>query len=169
MNEELRVAICEQINAEFYSEYLYLSMSEWAQFNGWKGISNWLHVQSQEEKLHAIAIYNHLVERGVRTEFSAIAKPPSEWESPTTLFQDVSIHEAKVTEGINNLATIAMKYNDHAFYQFIQFFIKEQIEEEASTSDITTRLKRLEGHPALMDAIDIELGKRVLVNSFTTN
>ncbi len=161
MNESLLKAIQNQINKELFSSYLYLSMSSWASAEGWSGISHWLHMQAKEELEHAMILHNNLLERGERSVFKAVQQPKNDWISPVEVFEEVYEHEKEVTKSINELATIAMECADHAFYQFIQWFVKEQVEEEASASDLLTRAKRLQDNPAMMDALDIELGKRV--------
>ncbi len=163
MNEKLVMAITEQINKELYSSYLYLSMSSWASNESWTGIANWLRVQSQEEMAHAMLLHDNLLERGELSIFKEIQMPKVSWESPYEIFEDVLKHEKFVTECINGLATIAMESNDHAFYQYIQWFVKEQVEEEATASDILARCKRLKDNPAMMDTLDKELATRVFV------
>ncbi len=160
MNEKLLKAVQEQINKELYSSYLYLGMSSWASYEGWAGIANWLHMQAKEEMSHAMILHNNLLERGERSIFGTVQQPQNEWNGLVEVFEEVYSHEKLVTKSINELATIAMESSDHAFYQFIQWFVKEQVEEEASASDILTRIKRLENNPAMMDTLDIELGKR---------
>ncbi len=160
MNEKLLEAVQEQINKELYSSYLYLSMSSWADSQDWSGISKWLLIQSKEEMEHAMILHNNLLERGQRSIFKAIEQPQNEWKNPLEVFEAVYSHEQFITQSINELATIAMECKDHAFYQFIQWFVKEQVEEEASASELLARFKRLDGHPAMMDTLDIELGKR---------
>ncbi len=160
MNEKLLKAVQAQINKEIYSSYLYLSMSSWANNENWAGLSNWLLMQSKEEMDHAMILHNNLLSRGQRSLFSLIEGPKNDWENPLDVFEDVYKHEQSITQSINELATIAMECKDHAFYQFVQWFVKEQVEEEASVSDVLARIKRLEGHPAMMDTLDTELGRR---------
>ena len=117
--------------------------------------------------MHALTLHDQLLERGAHSIMSAIEGPPVAWNSIQDVFEAVLVHEQKVTALINNIATIAMQNNDHAFYQFIQMFVKEQVEEEKSATDILQRVKRLDGHPALLDQLDIELGTRVFVQPFT--
>ncbi len=165
MKDNLVKAIQDQINKELYSSYLYLSMSSWADSESWKGLSNWLRIQSKEEYEHAMALHDNLLERGERSVFTAIEQPPKKWDSPLDCFKEVYKHEQSVTESINNLASIAMKENDHAFYQFVQWFVKEQVEEEGTVSEYVARFKRIKDNHAMMDQLDIELGKRVFVSN----
>ncbi len=162
MNENLVKAIQEQINKELYSSYLYLSMSSWADSESWKGISHWLRLQSQEELQHAMMLHDNLLERGEISTFGAIEQPQAKWENPVNVFENVYEHEKTITSSINSLATIAMQSHDHAFYQFVQWFVKEQVEEESTASDLLARFKRAKDNASMMDALDIELSKRVL-------
>lgn len=166
MQEVLVKAVNQQINAELYSAYLYLAMSSWASSEGWTGTANWLRIQAQEEQVHATTLHDQLLERGERSVMAAIDAPPSEWKSISDVFEEVLAHEKKVTAMINNLATIAQEQKDHAFYEFIMMFVKEQVEEEDSASTILIRSKRLDGHPALLDQFDKELGARVFTVPF---
>lgn len=166
MDKGLLDAVKEQVNAELYSAYLYLAMSSWAEYEGWKGIASWMRIQAREERTHALVLHEQILERGEHSTMSAIAEPPHSWESPLALFEHVYAHERDVTRMINNLATIAMENRDHAFYQFIQMFVKEQVEEEANASDICVRLGRISDNPAMVDALDKELGTRVFSQPF---
>lgn len=163
MNEKLVKAIQEQINKELYSSYLYLSMSSWANNESWPGISNWLRVQAKEELAHAMLLHDNLLERGELSIFEQIDKPKTSWENPQEVFDDILKHEKYVTSCINSLATIALQESDHAFYQFIQWFVKEQVEEESTASDLLVRCKRLKDNPAMMDTLDLELATRTFV------
>ncbi len=163
MNEKLLKAVQSQINKELYSSYLYLAMSSWANSEGWSGVSNWLHMQAKEELEHAMILHHNLLERGERSIFTVVEEPQNEWESLVAVFTEVYEHEKMVSQSINEIATIAMECKDHAFYQFIQWFVKEQVEEESTASDLLVRFKRLESNPAMVDTLDIELGKRTFV------
>ncbi len=166
ISDKLSAAAMAQINAELYSAYLYLAMSSWAENEGWKGIAGWMRIQAQEEKVHALVLHDQLLERGAHSVLSGIDAPPSVWESPLAMFEHTFSHEQDVTRMINNLATIAMEEHDHAFYQFIQMYVKEQVEEEANASEICTRLGRIDGQPAMIDALDKELGARLFTQPF---
>ncbi len=166
MTKKLLEAVQKQINAEIYSSYLYLSMSSWAESEGWKGVANWMRVQAQEEMAHAMKLHDQLLERGERSVMFAVDMPPSEWPSLLAMAQDVCAHEEKVTASINNLATISMHDNDHAFYQFIQMFVKEQVEEEANAGELVVRFRRAGDNAAMLDMIDQSLAARVFTNPF---
>jgi len=152
----------KHMNAEFYSSYLYLSMSAYASSMGWKGCSNWLYIQAQEEMIHVQKIYGYIDDQDARIELYAIDKPPVEFGSPLELFGGVLEHERKVTGLVRGLMTAAVKEADHATETFLQWFVTEQTEEEKSCRDILDRL-RLAGEtgPGLF-MIDNELAARVL-------
>ena len=114
LGEALTKALNNQINAEYYSAYLYLSMSAFAEGAALKGTANWLFVQAQEEMAHGIHMYQYLMDRGGLPSFAAIAPPPESFASIDDVFAQVLAHEQKVTEGVNSIATLAMRENDHA-------------------------------------------------------
>jgi ferritin len=161
ISEKMRQALNGQINAELYSSYLYLSMSTWFHSLGLPGCANWMRVQAQEELVHAMKIYDFINGRRGRVELQAIEAPPAEWDSPLAAFQATFQHEQKVTGLINSLVSMALAEHDHATNIFLQWFVTEQVEEEASASDVAQKLKRVgqEGSGLLM--IDRELAARV--------
>ena len=166
LGEALTKALNDQINAEYYSAYLYLSMSSFAECAALKGTANWLFIQAQEEMTHGIHMYQYLLDRGGIPSFAAIASPPSSFAGIDDIFAQVLAHEQKVTAGINAIATLAMRENDHACYQFIMWYVNEQVEEEANASDIVGKLKMINGDKRALLAFDNELAARVFVNPF---
>jgi ferritin len=167
LSEKLTKALSGQVNDEYYSAYLYLSMSSFADIAGLKGFANWLFAQAQEEMAHGTHMYKYILERGVATSFSAIAQPPVSFSSITEIFEKVLAHEQKVTESINNIATLAMQENDHACYQFLMWYVNEQVEEEASVGDILGKLKMIGESKGLLFSFDNMLAKRVFINPFS--
>ena len=153
-------ALNKQINSEIYSAYLYLSMAAYFDSLGLKGFSNWLRVQWQEELTHAMRIYDYVVERGGRVKLYAIQEPPHEWESPLAAFEHVYQHEVNVTKMIHELVELAISEKDYATYNFLQWFVAEQVEEEANASEIVDKLKLIgnDGRGLLM--LDRELAAR---------
>ncbi|WP_202318950.1 ferritin [Archaeoglobus neptunius] len=160
ISEKMVEALNRQINAEIYSAYLYLSMAAYFESVGLKGFANWMRVQWQEELAHAMKIYDYVAERGGRVRLYAIEEPPSEWNSPLDAFEHVYQHEVKVTGMINELAELAISEKDYATYNMLQWFIAEQVEEEASASEIVEKLRLIgsDGRGLLM--MDSELGQR---------
>ena len=168
LKEKLLKTLSDQVNAEYYSAYLYLAMSASADQMGLKGAAHWLFAQAQEEMSHGTRIYQYILERGETPAFAAIELPPTSFASVNEIFEMVLAHEQKVTKMINNIATIAMQETDHAGYQFMMWFVNEQVEEEASASEILDKLKLIGDNKAMLLALDNELETRVFVDPFAT-
>ncbi len=161
ITQKMNDALNAQINAEMYSSYLYLSMSAWCTSIGLPGFANWMRAQAKEEDFHAQKMFDYLLERGGTVELMAIDKPKTKWETPLEVVQDVAEHEAKVTGLINDLINCALDERDHASNIFLQWFISEQVEEEASVGEVLDRLKLVGKDSAGMFAMDMEMAKRV--------
>lgn len=154
-------ALNDQINAELYSAYLYLAMNCYLEDIGLPGAANWMRMQAQEETFHAMKMHDYVIERGGRVRLKAIEAPPGEWKSAPGVFENVLVHEQKVTGLINNLVNLALDERDHATNIFLQWFVSEQVEEEASASDILQKLKLIGKDTSGLFALDQELGQRV--------
>ena len=163
MNEKMAKAINKQINAELYSSYLYLAMAAYFQSINLKGSSNWMKVQALEEEYHAMKLYGFLEDRGARPVLDAVAKPPAAYQSPLDAFESVLKHEQKVTGLINDLVDLALKEKDHASNAYLQWFVNEQVEEEANATEIVEKLKLTGGEGAGLFMIDQELAARVFL------
>lgn len=160
IDKRMQDAINEQINAELYSAYLYLSMATYFEDKGLSGFANWMYVQNEEETFHAMKFLHYLVERGGRVELSAIDEPPREWGSPLAVFENVYEHEQHVTSLINNLVDVAEELKDRATFNELQWFIAEQVEEEASADDIVNKLRLAKDAPGALLMLDKELAVR---------
>lgn len=158
-------ALNEQINKEFYSSYLYLSMSAYAQSIGLPGLANWLKVQSQEEITHANKFFDYVHERGARVILSAIDDVPNEFGSVIELFEKVLEHEQLVTESINQLTDVAIELSDHATRSMLMWFVDEQVEEEANVTEILDKLKLVEGRGQGLFMMENEFASRIFVDS----
>lgn len=154
-------AMAEQVNAELYSSYLYLSMNSYLASVNLAGMASWMKMQAQEELFHGMKMYNFILERGGRVILKQIAQPTSAWDSPLAVFENVYAHEQKVTGLINNLVNLAQDERDHATNIFLQWFITEQIEEEANASGIVHKLQLIGNDASGLFALDQELGTRV--------
>lgn len=161
MSKTMEKAINGQINAELYSSYMYLAMSAWFTNKGMAGFANWMRQQAQEEMFHAIKMYDFVGERGGKVLLEAIDKPPGDWKTSIEVFQATLAHEQKVTGLINNLVNQAMDERDHASNIFLQWFITEQVEEEANVSAILDKLKLIGKETGGLFALDQELAQRV--------
>jgi ferritin len=161
LSKKMEKALNEQVNAELYSAYLYLSMEAYFKSLNLNGFANWMMVQTQEEVSHAMKIYGFIDERGGRISLKAIDGPQTKWDSPLSVFKAVYEHEQKVTGLINNLVNLAIEAKDHATNTFLQWFVNEQVEEESSADQLVQQLKMMENAPGGMFMLDRELGQRV--------
>jgi ferritin len=161
LSEKMVEALNKQVNREIYSAYLYLSMSAYSTFKGMKGFANWFMVQYQEEMMHALKIYGYINDQGGQVKLMAVEQPPTDFGSPLEMFEKTLEHEKFVTKCINDLVNLAVEEKDHATNIFLQWFVTEQIEEEANDNDIIAKLKLVgkEGNGLFM--IDKELAARV--------
>ncbi|MEA1933574.1 MAG: ferritin [Thermodesulfobacteriota bacterium] len=161
LNKKIEEAINSQINAEIYSAYLYLSMSAYFESTSLSGFASWMRAQAQEEMVHAMKFYDYVNERGGRVILGRIDAPPSEWESSVAVFDATYQHEQKVTGLINDLVDLAMEEKDHATNNFLQWFVSEQVEEEASASEVLNKAKLIGDAPGGLFMLDRELGARL--------
>lgn len=163
LSSNLYKAINEQINAELWSAYLYLSMSMDCQAKGYNGIANWFYVQFQEEQAHARIFMNYLNSRDAKVELLPIAEVRTSWDSVLDMFKQTLEHEKKVTGLINNIAAIANEDRDYASINRITWFIDEQVEEEESARDMIAAFEAVEGNKYGMYMLDKELAARTYV------
>ena len=161
LKEKMLKALNSQVNAEMYSSYLYLSMESYFQSNSLAGFSSWMRGQVQEELFHGMKIYDYICERGGKVVLDEIKKPDSTWKSPLIAFKQILKHEQLVTSLINDLMDIAIAEKDHATQNFLQWFVAEQVEEEASVGEIVDKLKLIKSDTSGLFMLDGELGKRV--------
>ena len=163
MSRDLFKAINDQINAELWSAYLYLSMSMDCEAKGYKGIANWFYVQFQEEQDHARIFMNYLNSRDEKVVLLPIAEVQTDWDSVLDMYKDTLTHEKKVTAMINNIAAIAQQDHDYATINRITWFIDEQVEEEEAAREMVTTFEAVEGNKYGMYMIDKELAARTYV------
>ena len=161
IGQKMQEAVNDQINAELYSSYLYLSMSAAFESMGMPGCANWMKIQAMEEMTHADKFYAYLINRGGRVALKEIAAPPREWSSAKEIFEAVLEHEIKVTALINRLVDVAEAQKDHAAKFFLQWFVEEQVEEESNATAIIDQIRLASNNPGAMLMVDKELGQRV--------
>ena len=163
ISNSMQDALAEQLNLEFYSAYLYLAMSAYCSHIDFNGAAKWFKIQYEEEHLHATKIYNYLIDQGVHVVLGTIKSPPSEFGSIVEVFQASLKHEQDMSTSLNELSDKALKDKDHATYNLLQWFVNEQVEEEATVDGIISKLKMVknDGYGLLM--IDNELGSRTLM------
>lgn len=160
LQKNIQDALNEQVNAELWSAYLYLSMSLHFENEGRKGFANWFKIQFQEEQAHALALMDYLNARNAKVELKPIAEVPTSWESPLAVFEATLEHEKKVTASINNLYEMAEGAKDFATRQKLLTFIAEQVEEEENVRQIIDDLTLVGQDGTGLLQIDRELGSR---------
>ena len=165
LKEKVLNAINEQINAEQYSALMYLSMSAWLQDKGLPGFANWMYIQYQEELTHANKFFNYVNERGGKVTLKAIEQMPTEWAGVIEVFEATLEHEQKVTALIDNLVDVAISERDHASQSFLQWFVDEQVEEEANVTEILDTLKLINGQGNGIFMLDREMRTRKFVDT----
>ena len=168
LSEKMRDALDEQLNWELYSAYLYVSMAAYFDSVNLPGFANWMRVQAQEELMHAYKFYNYVNGRGSRVILRPIEGPPTEWDSPVAVFEAACEHEQKVTGRINDLVNLAASENDHATNIFLQWFVTEQVEEEATANGVVQKLKLIGDAKGALYMLDREMGQRVFTPPVST-
>ena len=169
ITKKMAKSLNEQLNHEFYSAYLYLSMSAYCSKMDFNGAASWFLLQYHEEQQHATRFYNYLVEQDATITLKSINEPKKKFGTLLETFQQSLAHERMMTSKLNELSNKALQEKDHATYNLLQWFVNEQVEEEASVSEIISKLKLVQndGYGLLM--IDNELGKRTSVTSGAMN
>lgn len=153
-------ALNTQMNRELYSAYLYLGMSAYFESVNLRGYAKWVRVQAKEESEHAMKFFDYIVERGGEVRFSAIEAPPTGWRSPLEAVEKIYEHEQKVTAWIYEILELATEEKDFATVNMLQWFVKEQVEEEANALMLVEKTKMVSGHGHAILCLDHELGER---------
>ena len=160
LDQDMQNAINTQIRNEYYSSYLYLSMSAYCESRNFPGFASWLRRQSEEELVHAMKLFDYMTDRGARVVLESIDQPPSEFGTLLEVFEEVLEHEREVTGMINSLYDLALSQNDHATSVALHWFIEEQVEEEKSAEDAVEKLRLAADNGAALMILDAELGSR---------
>ncbi len=163
IDEKLQEAFNDQINKEFYSEYLYLAMKVYFQELNLQGFVNWFDVQVQEEHAHAMGMVNYLNDRGGKIDLRAIEKPVVEGNTPLEVFEHVLRHEEYVTSRINHVMDVAEEVKDRAAMHLLDWYIKEQVEEEASVGGVLATLRLIGDDKKALLMLDKDLAARTFV------
>ena len=160
ISDALTKAINDQIQKEWYSSYLYLAMAAQFEADNLAGFAHWMKAQADEEREHGMRHFKYLVDRGGRVVLGAIDKPPADFGKPVQVFEKVLEHEQYVTASINSLYELALKEKDYPTQGELQWFIKEQVEEENIAEDILRQLQMIGDHPHFLLMMDRKLGER---------
>lgn len=161
IGKAMQEAMNEQINKELFSSYLYLSMAAYFEARNLAGFANWMRIQSDEEREHAMKFYEHILDRGGKVYLKALDAPKTEWSSSLEAAEEVAAHEAKVTASINSLYELAQKEKDYPAQVMLQWFITEQVEEEKNADELVSNLKLIEERGTAVLMLDHRLAKRV--------
>lgn len=153
-------ALNKHLNAELYASYLYLSLSAYYETVGLRGFAHWMRLQAQEEIGHAMRFYNFINDREGRVVLASIDAPPTDWPSPLAGFEAAYQHEKKVSKLIDDLVDIAIQERDHSANTFLQWFVNEQVEEEATAKEIIDKIEMVENDRSGLFLIDQQLGAR---------
>jgi len=160
LSTKLQDALNRQINEEYYSSYIYLAMAAYLEDINLDGCAHWMRMQAQEEHQHAMKIFDYMIDRGARVELFEVKAPPKEWESPIDTFEASLEHEKYMTENINKLADLAITEKDHATNNLMQWYVSEQVEEEAQVDDILKKLAMMGNDGPGLFMMDRELKNR---------
>jgi ferritin len=160
ISKTMEQALNKQVNRELYSAYLYLAMSSYFESVNMKGFAKWMRIQAKEEQVHALKIYDYIIARGGTVALLDIEAPKAKWSSAGTVFDEVYAHEQKVTAMIHGLVDLAIKEKDHATFEMLQWFVKEQVEEEEHASEIVNQIKIVGDIVGHLFHLDHQLGKR---------
>jgi ferritin len=160
MSRTMQDAMNEQIKHEFYSSYLYLSMSAFCDRSNLPGLARWMRAQAQEETKHAMKIFDHVLDRGGKVELQQLGRPPADFASPKDVFDQAHQHEVQVTASINKVYGLAVDERDFASTAFLDWFVREQVEEEKTSGLLAEQFRMVgEDRPGLL-MLDRELGQR---------
>jgi ferritin len=160
LSSKLEAALNQQINEEYYSSYLYLAMAAYLEDQNLDGCAHWMRMQALEEYQHGMKIFDYMVDRGARVELKAIAAPQKDWASPVAAFEASLEHEQYMTKNINTLADLAIAEKDHATNNVMQWYIAEQVEEEAQVDNILKKLAMMGDTGPGLFMMDRELAGR---------
>lgn len=161
IDKKMQQALNGQLNAEYYSSYLYLSMAAYFASIDLLGFASWMRVQVQEENFHALKFYDYIIERGGKVILQSIESPPGDWNSPLEAFEATITHEQKITGLINELVYLARDEKDNASEIFLQWFVSEQVEEEDNVNTVLGQLNLIKDSPQALFMLDKELAQRI--------
>jgi ferritin len=160
ISDKMQKELNDQINAELFSSYLYLSMAAYFESENWNGFAAWMKMQSGEEYSHAMKFYKYVNDVEGKVTLQAIEKPKSEWKSPQQIFEEAHKHELYITDRINKLVDLTNNEKDYATGLMLNYFVTEQVEEVATVSQIVHKFKLIGDNKTSLFLLDRELGMR---------
>lgn len=160
LNPKMQKTLNTHLNEELYSSYLYLSMAAYFEAKNLKGFANWFRIQSKEEQMHGMKFFDFILQKGGKVTLTEIGSPKIEWKSTSEVFTDTLKHEQKISGLINRLVEVAMTEKDYATNTFLQWFVTEQVEEEANVEEIIQKIEMIGDNKSGLYMLDNELGTR---------
>lgn len=160
--KKIETALNQQMNQELHAAYIYLSMSAFLSSLNHDGFAHWMRLQAQEELMHSMKLFDYIISREGKVELTAVKAPPKNWSSPLSAVQDALKSERHNTKQINDLMEASFVAKDHATRVFLQWFVNEQVEEEASATKLVDKVKQVKDDSGAMFILDQELGTRTL-------
>ncbi len=165
LNKAMLDKLNDQLAKEAYSAYLYYSMVGYFETVNLKGFANWMLIQAQEEMTHVHRLFTYINDRGAQVQLSALDQPPNTWESVEGCVAETLEHECMISASINECVTLAMQENDHPTNTMLQWFVTEQVEEEANANDLLQKVRMIGDNSSGLYLLDNELSKRSFVNA----
>ena len=162
ISKKMEEALNQQLNRELFSSYLYLSMASYFENNNYVGMAQWMRLQAEEEHAHSMKFFAFIQKIGGRVILEQLDKPQSEWDTPKAAFEDALGHEEYITKNINELTDLAIAERDHSTKTFLQWYIDEQVEEEAAANEIVQKFNLIGESKSGLYMLDRELGSRIL-------
>ena len=160
IKEKIEKALNHQLNQELYAFYLYLSMSAYFESLNLNGFANWMRFQAEEEKTHGLKFYDYILQANGKIDLKQIEAPKKDWINVKEVFEDTYKHEKKVTESIYEIVDLSIAEKDHATHNFLQWFVSEQVEEEATALKVLEKIKFISDNQGALFILDREMGSR---------
>lgn len=160
ISEKMTRALNEHIQKELYSSHLYLAMSSWCEAANLPGFARWLRIQYEEERKHAMRLFDYLLDQGVDAQVPEVKAPPAGWSSVQEVFRAVAAHEREITASVHRLRALATEENDYATQVEIDWFVKEQVEEEKNANLLAAHIEMVGDRSAAILNLDHRAGKR---------
>jgi ferritin len=160
LKEKIVNGLNKQINAEFFASYEYLGMSAYFEYQNLSGFAHWMRVQAQEEYGHAMKIFGYVLEVGAKVKLTSVNEPTLDWKSPLSIFEAAYKHEQSVTKSIYSLVDSCVEEKDHATNNFMQWFVREQVEEESTALKILEKIKLVGDNKGALFMLDREMAQR---------